>query len=139
MFYWHLGAIATAIPSEIYGYWSLHHKYGKLPWKTLFQPTIDLCNNGYKVSKYLANVLRLHEERLRKEPTMMEIFLNPQTNELFQEGEIMYRPRLGETLRILAEEGPDAIYGGGRLGRMLVEDIQELGGIITEHDLQTYK
>lgn len=133
------GAISAAIPSEIYGYWQLHERYGQIPWKMLFEPTIDLCKNGFKVSKYLANALRLNEERVHKEESMAEIFINPKTNQLYQEGEIMYRPKLAETLKIVAEEGIDVIYGGGRLGKMLAEDIQQMGGIITEKDLQDYR
>lgn len=133
------GAISSAIPSEIFGYWQLHLKYGKLPWRKLFAPTVDLCKNGHKVSKYLANVLTLNSERIRREPSMAEIFINPSTNNLYKEGEIMYRPQLGETLYVLAEEGPESMYRGGSIGKMLVEDIKDMGGIITEKDLQEYK
>ena len=133
------GAISAAIPSEVFGFWQLHTKYGKLQWKQLFKPAIDLCIKGHKVSKYLANVLVLNSERIRKEPSMAEIFINPSTNSLYREGEIMYRPQLGETLRILADEGPETMYRGGRIGKLLVEDIQDMGGIITEQDLQDYE
>ncbi|KAH8345046.1 hypothetical protein KR059_001475, partial [Drosophila kikkawai] len=132
------GAISSAIPSEIYGYSKLHDKYGRLPWKMLFQPTIDLCRRGIEVSRYLAGVLEREEERIRSEPSMAEIFINPKTDEVYKQGEIMYRHRLAETLEIVAEEGAQVIYGGGRVGRKLVEDIQEMGGIITEEDLQNY-
>ncbi|XP_017481986.1 PREDICTED: gamma-glutamyltranspeptidase 1 [Rhagoletis zephyria] len=133
------GAIAAAVPSEIYGYWRLHEKYGKLPWKSLFEPTIELCFKGIKVSKYLANVLNLYADRILNEPSMAEIFINPETKELYKEDEIMYRRKLGETLKIVAEEGPEAIYRGGIIGKKLVEDIQEMDGIITEADLQNYE
>uniref|UniRef100_A0A1A9X250 Gamma-glutamyltransferase n=1 Tax=Glossina brevipalpis TaxID=37001 RepID=A0A1A9X250_9MUSC len=133
------GAIAAATPGEVYGYWCLHQKYGKLPWKTLFKPSIELCFTGHRVTKHLATILEVHRERLFKEATMAEIFINPYTNDLYKENEIMYRPQLGETLKILAEEGPEAMYDGGSIGKMLVEDIQEMGGIITEDDLKNYK
>ncbi|XP_004518914.1 glutathione hydrolase 1 proenzyme isoform X2 [Ceratitis capitata] len=133
------GAIAAAIPSEIYGYYCLHAKFGKLPWKILFEPAIDLCFNGLAVSKYLAQVLQLYGDHIRNEPSMAEIFINPDTDDLFKEGEIMYRRKLGETLQIVAEEGPGVIYKGGRIGKKLVQDIKEMGGIITEADLQNYQ
>ncbi|XP_070074576.1 scoloptoxin SSD14 isoform X1 [Drosophila takahashii] len=132
------GALSCAVPSEIYGYSKLHTKYGRLPWKTLFQPTIDLCRHGILVSRYLAGVLQREEERIRSEPSMAEIFVNPKTDEVYKEGEVMYRHTLAETLEIIANEGAQVIYGGGRVGRKLVEDIQEMGGIITEEDLQKY-
>ncbi|XP_053948121.1 scoloptoxin SSD14 isoform X1 [Anastrepha ludens] len=133
------GAISAAVPSEIFGYWRLHSKFGKLPWKVLFEPTIDLCFKGLKVSKYLSNVLTLYADRIRNEPSMAEIFINPETNDLYKEGEVMFRRKLGETLRMVAEEGPEVIYRGGIIGKQLVHDIQEMGGIITEEDLRNYE
>lgn len=132
------GAITAGVPSEIYGYWRLHDKYGKLPWHTLFEPTIELCRNGIEVSTYLAGVLANNEERIRMEISMSEIFINPVTQTVYKEGEIMFRRVLADTLEIVAKEGPEVIYRGGRIGHMLVEDIKEMGGIITETDLQEY-
>ncbi|XP_068154750.1 scoloptoxin SSD14 [Drosophila tropicalis] len=133
------GAISAGVPSEIFGYWRLHSKYGKLPWDQLFQPTIDLCRNGIEVSRYLAGVLETYEEHIINEPSMAEIFINPKTDTIYREGEIMYRHMLAETLEIVAHEGAEVIYRGGRVGRKLIEDIQAMGGIITEQDLQNYE
>ncbi|KAH8256067.1 hypothetical protein KR026_006723, partial [Drosophila bipectinata] len=133
------GAMWCAVPSEVYGYWKMHEKYGRLPWKRLFQPAIDLCRNGVKVCQKLAAALVYEEKRIRNEPSMAEIFINPKTNNIYREGEIMYRPKLAETLTIVADEGPESIYRGGRIGRELVEDIQAMGGIVTEEDLQNYE
>lgn len=133
------GAIAAATPSEIYGYWRLHEKYGLLEWRTLFEPTIDLCRKGIVVNHYLAGVLANHEERILSEESMAEIFVNPDTGRVYREGDRMYRRTLADTLEIIAMEGAQVIYRGGRVGRMLVEDIQQMGGIITEHDLQSYE
>ncbi|XP_043065801.1 scoloptoxin SSD14-like [Drosophila bipectinata] len=133
------GAMACAVPSEVYGYWEMHEKYGRLPWKRLFLPAIDLCRNGVKVCQNLAAALVFEEKRIRNEPSMAEIFINPKTNDIYREGEIIYRPKLAETLEIVANEGPESIYRGGRIGRELVEDIQAMGGIVTEEDLQNYE
>ncbi|KAH8295985.1 hypothetical protein KR018_008981, partial [Drosophila ironensis] len=133
------GALSCAVPSEIYGYWKLHDKYGRLPWKQLFQPSIKLCRNGIQVSRYLARVLEREEERIRNEPSMAEIFINPKTDSVYRQGETMYRHMLAETLEMVANEGAQVIYRGGRVGRKLVEDIQAMGGIVTESDLQNYE
>lgn len=45
--------------------------------------------------------------------------------------------KLCNTLKIIAENGGDDLYNG-TLAKMLVEDIKELGGIITEEDLSNY-
>lgn len=98
-----------------------------------------MCLNGHRVTHHLAAVLQFNVERIKQEPSLAEIFINPETNDIYQEGDIMYRPKLGKTLEILADEGPAAMYDGGIIGQKLIEDIQELGGIITEDDLKNYR
>lgn len=132
------GARAVAVPGEILGYWELHKRYGRLPWKSLFQPTIKLCKEGHFVSKYLAAALKKEEERIRAEPSMAEVFVKPD-NSLYKEGDFLKRPTLAMTLERIADNGADEIYGGGETGKMLVKDIQNMGGIITEEDLKNYK
>ncbi|XP_037938420.1 glutathione hydrolase 1 proenzyme-like [Teleopsis dalmanni] len=132
------GARAGAVPGELLGYWELHKKYGRLPWKTLFQPTIKLCLEGHYVSKYLAAALASKETEIRNEPSMSEIFVKPDGS-LYVEGDTMKRTKLGETLNTIANDGVGTMYDGGEIGKMFAEDIQELGGIITEDDLKNYK
>lgn len=133
------GALSSGVPSALYGYWRLHQKYGKMPWERLFEPTIEMCRQGILVSRYLAGALAKNEEHIRNEISMSEVFINPATNNPYKEGEIMYRHILANTLEIVAIEGPGAIYRGGRIGRMLTEDIKATGGIITEQDLKDYE
>ncbi|TMW52364.1 hypothetical protein DOY81_002531 [Sarcophaga bullata] len=133
-----IGARAAAVPGEILGYWELHQRYGRLPWKTLFEPTIKLCREGYSVSKYLADALVSAESAIRNEPSMAEIFLK-EDGSLYKEGDIMKRPVLGNTLERIANNKVDEMYGDGETGRIFTEDIQEMGGIITHEDLKNYK
>ncbi|KAH8361159.1 hypothetical protein KR200_003313 [Drosophila serrata] len=132
------GAIDSGVPGQIYGLAKLHEKYGRLPWKSLFQPAINLCRQGIEVSENLSAALVKRKKYIWSRASLAEIFINPKTDNMYRKGEIMYRHRLANTLEILAEEGAQAIYGGGSLGRKLVEDIQEMGGIITEEDLKRY-
>lgn len=46
--------------------------------------------------------------------------------------------KLCETLKIIAEKGADELYIG-TLSRMLVEDLKEMGSIITAEDLRNYQ
>lgn len=131
------GARSGAVPGEILGYWEMHQKYGRLPWKYLFQPTIKLCKEGHWVSKYLAAALKSKEDDIRSEPTMAEIFVK-EDGTIYVEGEYLKRPQLAITLEKIAENGAGELYDGGEIGKMFVEDIKDLGGIITEEDLKNY-
>lgn len=65
--------------------------------------------------------------------------MNPSTGKVYKEGDKVKRTKLAETLRVIAKEGEDAIYNGGSIGKMLVDDIKAYGGIITEQDLKEYQ
>lgn len=40
------GAVAVSVPGAVDAWWSLHQRYGKLPWKDLFAPAIAHCEDG---------------------------------------------------------------------------------------------
>lgn len=132
------GGLSVAVPTEIKGLWELHKTFGKLPWKSLLKPVIELCKSGSLVSPYLENVFANSEKQIKDEESLREIFINPETNKSFKRGEKIKRLKLAETLEILAEKGANALYGG-EIGRKLVEDVRARNGILTEEDLVDYK
>ena len=84
------------------GFWTLHQKYGKLPWSTLFQPAINLAANGFKVPYTLANVMHMPGyDFLVKDPTFAAVFAPNGT--LLNEGDTMYRPTYAETLDTIVD------------------------------------
>lgn len=133
------GGKAVSVPGELMGYWELHQKYGKLNWSSLFDPTIELCRNGHVVSPYLANILKRNKKVVEGSPTLAEIYIDPKTNDVYQEGDLVKRNKLADTLEIIRNEGVNAIYSeNGSIGKLMVEDIQNAGGIITMDDLTNY-
>lgn len=134
------GILSVAIPGELKGYAEMHKKYGRVPWRTLIQPTIDLCRTGHLVTEYLERALILKRKFIFAEPSMREIFINPETNDVWRAGDRMKRLKLAETLEIIAEEGADTMYTvNGTIAKLFVKDIQEAGGIITIEDLVRYE
>lgn len=132
------GAKAVAVPGEVLGYWELHQRHGRLPWYELFEPTIRLCREGHWVSKYLAAALKINEERIRMEPSMSDLFLK-EDGSLYKEDDYIKRPVLADTLERIARNGVEEMYGNGMTAKLLVEDIQQMGGIITIEDLKNYR
>lgn len=132
------GGISIAIPGEIKGYWAMHRKYGKLPWKRLFEPTIKLCLEGHPLTAFLHKAMIRNETILRVEKPFHGLFVNPDTGLLMKVGDTIRQPKLAETLQIIADNGADILYGG-ELGYRLVRDIQHRGGIMTVDDLKNYK
>ena len=117
----------------------MHQKYGKLPWAKLIEPNIKLAKEGHVVSPYLLNIFSTSEQDLLNEPTLREIYIDPATNKTYKLNELIRRPKLAETLEIIAREGIKPIYGGGEMGKELIKEINERGGIMIEDDLLDFK
>uniref|UniRef100_A0AAG5DC16 Gamma-glutamyltransferase n=1 Tax=Anopheles atroparvus TaxID=41427 RepID=A0AAG5DC16_ANOAO len=133
------GGLAIAVPGELSGYWELHQKYGKLPWKTLFSPTIELCAKGSLVTDFLEKILASQKNTILGYPELAAIFIDPQTNDTWKAGNRIKRPVLGETFKVIAAEGAKALYSkDGSLLPKLLQDLQNVGSILTENDFYNY-
>lgn len=132
------GPRSIAVPGELKGYWELHKKYGNLPWARLFQPTIELCRKGHIVSEYLAGILSKRRNVVLNSPTLSEIYVDPETKDVYQKGKLVKRIKLAETLELIAKEGADTLYNNGTLAQMLLKDIKNEGGILTTEDFMAY-
>lgn len=134
------GILSVAVPGELKGYGELHRKYGRVAWRTLIQPTIDLCRRGHLVTEYLHRVLERKEDVMLNTPALREVFINPQTGRIWNVGDRVKRIQLAESLEIIANEGPDTMYtANGTLAKLMIDEIQQLGGIITMDDLVRYE
>ena len=69
---------------------------------------------------------------------LRSIFYNSTTGEPHPEGAIVKRPVLADTLQAVADGGAAVLYGG-KIGKLLADDIQKNGGIITLQDLKDYR
>lgn len=71
-------------------------------------------------------------------PYSSDQFLNPATGEHHVAGAFIKAPKqLCQTYQLLADNGPLDFYNGN-ISRLLVEDLKELGSIITQDDLSSY-
>jgi gamma-glutamyltranspeptidase / glutathione hydrolase / leukotriene-C4 hydrolase len=131
------GGLASGIPGEIAGYWLAHQKAGRLPWKTLIQPVIDLALNGINVSRPLATALLRTETAIFNDQVLKSIYVNSDTNKIVQENDTIKYTKLANTLRIIADKGADAFYQG-ELSQFIIQENNLNGGIFTLDDLKNF-
>jgi len=119
--------------------WHTYQRFGKLEWKELIEPVIDICENGYEVTHANAGAIKSSEKYIRNETfNLWPIFLN-NDGSLKGEGDIIRRPQLAITFRKIADEGGDVFYNG-TLAQDIILDLQEsyLGSYMTLEDLRIY-
>ena len=135
-----LGGLAIGTPGQIKGLWEAKQKFGnpQISWESLIQPSIEMCYTGIPVSWTNAVDLKTHQERIKSDPGMREIFLNPSTGNVWNYEDIYTWPNLGQTYEKIAKRGSDEFYYGETM-KMMVEDLKSVGAIITEDDFLNYE
>lgn len=129
------GGLSIAVPGEIRGLGEAHRRWGRLPWKKLVNPSVELAS-GWRVDKELAKRIKVFSSSLLGSPDFSAIFA-PEGS-LLREGDIIRRTNYSETLSTIAYHGPSSFYKGP-IADALVSKIQSSGGIMTHADLEGYE
>lgn len=119
---------------------TVHRRYGKRPWASLFEPAIRLAEGGFTVTPRLAESVAIDAARLGSQPSTRAYFLDDAGNPL-RAGTVVRNPAYADTLRALATGGADAFYRG-RIARAIVDAVQSHPGnpgLLTEDDLAAYR
>ena len=129
------GKLSVAVPGEILAMYNAWKTQGRLPWKRLFQPTIDLAKNGFIIDDPLAKVIKSNRKYIIKDKGFKEVYFHDDGTPR-AEGETITDPVFAKTLVELAEN-PFSFYNGS-IAREMVKDIQDRGGILSMEDLQNF-
>lgn len=100
---------STGIPGYVAGLARLHADHGRLEWRELLAPAIAAADDGVPVSEFLAQQMRTPAGRAAV--AGLPAF-HRADGSLLREGDLLVQPELADTLRALADEGPDAFYDG---------------------------
>ncbi|KAJ1910649.1 hypothetical protein H4219_006157, partial [Mycoemilia scoparia] len=132
-----VGGLAVGVPGELAGLELAHRKFGKMEWKQIIQPSIELCRDGFTVSYILGAMIEKNKDWITTTAGFNETFVGPDGKTLVA-GDTVKRPALAKSLEIIAEKGADAFYRG-ELTKSMVKVVKDNGGILTEQDFANYK
>ncbi|MBX3119474.1 MAG: gamma-glutamyltransferase [Fimbriimonadaceae bacterium] len=130
------GQMASGVPGTVYGMYDAHKQFGKLPWKDVVEPARKLAQNGFVVSKSLADELKSQAARFRPFPDSYRV-LN-KDGKFWGWGETLKLPDLAKTLGRIRDEGPAGFYEG-ETAKLIVAEMKRGNGIITLEDLKNYR
>ncbi|WMI64147.1 gamma-glutamyltransferase [Aestuariibaculum sp. YM273] len=132
----HIGLKSVGVPGTVAGLYLAHKKYGKLPWKTLVQPAIDLAENGFELPYSIAQFAIFTNENSDIE--FLKDYFKNKKGELVKFGEVWQQPALANTLKLIRDKGKDGFYKG-EVAQEIELFMKKNGGIITKKDLKTYE
>ncbi|MDP6779360.1 MAG: gamma-glutamyltransferase [Candidatus Latescibacteria bacterium] len=131
-----VGYLAAGVPGALKGWAEAIESWGRLDLETVLQPAIRHAERGFRPSRYLLDMIVNAREQFARFPGTASVFLPG--GEPPAEGDLLVQGDLAESLRVLARDGPDAIYGGS-LGQVIADDVAKNGGLITLEDLRSYR
>ena len=118
-----VGGRSVGTPGVVRGLALAHRLHGRLPWASLFDPAIELAEQGFVIGPRLATLLT--------DPTARPLRLDRNAAELFFEadgsskkvGTVLRNLPLAGVFRALARQGELAFYEGP-LARAMVDAVQ---------------
>ena len=130
------GPLASGIPGQLAAMEEAHRRFGKLPWKMLFAPAIQVAQEGFWVGPATALAIQSEAADLAQDPTSAGLLL-PGGKPLAI-GQRLQQPELADTLRHLAEEGSEYFYRGP-FAAACCKALGDAGGIVTMADFERYR
>ena len=131
------GVLAVATPGLVAGLFEIHKRFGKLPWKEIIQPAIDLARNGFPLYDHLHVALEDRKFLLGSDPEAKKTFLLPDGS-VPKLGTLVVQKNLAKTLELISEKGRDAFYKGA-VAASIVNTVRKKRGILSLKDLRDYQ
>lgn len=129
-----VGAGAAGVPGTVAGLWSLHARYGRLPWRADLAPAIRLAREGFKVDPGLAGGRDARADELSGRTNFLDYF-GPRAGLVV--GRRFRQFELGRTLNRIATGGAAGFYSGPT-AELIVAEMRRSGGYIEPADLTGY-
>jgi gamma-glutamyltranspeptidase / glutathione hydrolase len=129
------GHLAAGVPGTIAGLAAAHKKYGKLPWRVVVQPSIDLAQKGFKVSDLYTVQAKSKQKLLASNPAARQIFTR--NGQPLQPGDKLIQVDLARTLTLIARN-PQNFYTGS-IAAAIDRDMRLNKGLISLADLKSYQ
>jgi gamma-glutamyltranspeptidase/glutathione hydrolase len=130
------GIQSFSVPGAPQAYWTLHQRFGTVPWARLLEPAIALAEAGTPLTARLARTFANAQGHLSQTAEGRETFYPH--GQPPAEGTRLRRSALARTLRVLAEEGAGAFYEGP-IGAEIVRAAREHGSLYEAADFAAHE
>lgn len=129
------GMLSVTVPGAVRAWSDGLRRFGTIGFAAALQPAIHYAENGFPVSRKLAADIAADQAQLLADRVAAAVYLpGGRPPEI---GSILQQRDLAQSLRVLAEEGADALYAGVLAQRLAAFSVSE-GGLFTLYDLANH-
>jgi gamma-glutamyltranspeptidase/glutathione hydrolase len=132
-----IGGASCAVPGAAAGLEAIHRAYGRLPWREVVSPSLELASSGVELNRAQAHLHAILDLILRHTGEGKRLYSRPDGSRL-QPGDVLRLPDLAETLEQLAADGAGCLYRG-ELAQRILATVGDEGGTLSEEDLRSYR
>ncbi|WP_197739400.1 gamma-glutamyltransferase [Methylobacterium sp. P1-11] len=130
-----VGPKAVAVPGNLKAWCEVAERFGRLGLDALLEPAIRHAARGFRITPYLTACIEDTAPDLSLDPPIAGLFLPG--GRALSPGSLLVQPDYAATLRRIACEGPDLLYGGA-LGREVSAYLESVGSFVRLDDLAAY-
>lgn len=127
--------LASGVPGTPDGMVNAHSMHGRLPFRDVIQPAIDLARNGFGITALQATDLNMNRDNFIRRNSGKTAFVKEQP---WKEGDVLIQEDLAKTLERIRDKGREGFYGG-ETALLIDEEMKRGNGIITAGDLSEYR
>ncbi|MEN2976738.1 gamma-glutamyltransferase (plasmid) [Tistrella bauzanensis] len=131
-----VGASAVAVPGNLKAWCETLERFGRLDLATVTEAAIRHAARGFRATPYLCNCIEGVAEDLVRDPEISAIFTPGGTP--LKPGDMVRQGAYADTLRLIARDGPDVLYGG-ELGARVAGALGRAGSHLRFQDLCDYR
>lgn len=131
------GIFSVGVPGTVAGMHEMHDKLGKLPWKVLLQPAVELASKGLLLTDREARGLNRQRVEFLKENPGKTYLLSEEGKE-WKAGDLIVQADLAASLERIARKKSSGFYRG-QTASLIVKEMKGKNGLITKKDLKNYQ
>ncbi len=135
-----IGWSSMSIPGAVAGLALLHERHGRMPWRELVEPAVELARRGSRLTWFDLLQMGRHAAAGQRRAELGRVYYADGGPPRADVGEqpLLVQPDLADSLDAIAREGPDALYRGD-LAKAIVDDCVANGGALRRDDLAQYR
>jgi gamma-glutamyltranspeptidase/glutathione hydrolase len=131
-----LGPHTVTVPGTARGWEATVEELGTMSLADVLAPAIHYATEGYPASPVIADAWSYAEDLFENENAREAYLVDGERAP--EAGEVVRLPKLGASMRTIAEDGADALYDGP-IGEAIVEEVKHAGGFMELDDLRAFE